>query len=108
VLKDFEPETAMPDDQFESHLAMLLRDQPRGTTADLTDFAVAYWDGVRVRYVFLHEDGDGSLDEEFEFSDYLLVQWETDLQEWLDAPRFTVGRPELLQWLKESPPNEAG
>jgi hypothetical protein len=98
----------MNHEQFESHLAMLLRDQPRGTTADLMDFAVAYWDGARVRYVFLHEDESGALDEEFEITDYVLAEWEVNLRTWLAAPTFTEARPELLQWLKEAPPNEAG
>lgn len=35
-------------ESFQSHLAMLLRDQPRGMTADLSDFAVAFWNGRQV------------------------------------------------------------
>jgi hypothetical protein len=30
-------------EDFKSPLSMLLRDQPIGTTADLSDFAVAWW-----------------------------------------------------------------
>jgi hypothetical protein len=30
---------------------MLLRDQPIGTTADLSDFAVAWWNGHNVMWV---------------------------------------------------------
>jgi len=86
-------------EEFEAHVAMLLRDQPRGTTADLTDFAVAYWDGERVRYVFLHEDGQGALDEEFDLTDYLLDQWEAGFAAWFAEPHYSV-RPELLKWLK--------
>ena len=56
----------MTHEEFGAHVAMLLRDQPRGTTADLTDFAAAYWDGERVRYAFLHGDGQDALDEEFD------------------------------------------
>ena len=89
----------MTHEEFEAHVAMLLRDQPRGTTADLTDFAVAYWDGERVRYVFLHEDGQGALDEEFDLTDYLLDQWEEDFAAWFAEPHYSV-RPELLKWLK--------
>lgn len=48
---------------IDARLANLLIGRLPGTTADLTDFAAAYWDGARVRYVFVHEDGDGALDE---------------------------------------------
>lgn len=93
---------------IDARLTDLLSHRPPGTTADLTDFAVAYWDGARVRYVFLHEDGDGAPDEEFELTDYEIEQWKEDLATWFKAPRFTETRPEVLQWLKEAPPNEAG
>lgn len=33
---------------FKANLAMLLRDMPIGTTADFSDVAVAYWDGMQV------------------------------------------------------------
>lgn len=33
-------------DQFKSRLTTLLREMPRCTTADLTEFAIAYWMGV--------------------------------------------------------------
>ena len=89
----------MTHEEFEANVAMLLRDQPRGTTADLTDFAVAYWDGERVHYVFLHEDGQGALDEEFDLSDYRLDQWEADFGGWFAEPHYSL-RPQLLRWLK--------
>jgi hypothetical protein len=44
----------------------MLSGQDRGTTADITNFALAYWDGAAVRYLFLHEDGHGALDEHFD------------------------------------------
>ena len=33
------------NDNIRRHIAMLLRDQPEGTTANLFDYAVAYFDG---------------------------------------------------------------
>jgi hypothetical protein len=42
----------MTFEEFKSQLAMLLCDQPRGTTADLTGFAVACWDGRDVLTCF--------------------------------------------------------
>jgi hypothetical protein len=84
---------------IDARLTDLLSCRPPGTTADLTDFAAAYWDGERVRYVFLHEDGAGALDEEFELTDYEIEQWEAELGAWLAAPRFTETRTEVLGWL---------
>jgi len=84
---------------IDARLADLLSGRPPGTTADLTDFAAAYWDGARVRYVFLHEDGGGALDEEFELTDYEIEQWRAELSAWLAAPRFTEARTEVLRWL---------
>ncbi|MEA3101971.1 hypothetical protein [Caballeronia mineralivorans] len=84
---------------IDARLANLLIGRLPGTTADLTDFAAAYWDGARVRYVFVHEDGDGALDEEFELSDYEIEQWKAELTTWFAAPRFTEARPEVLRWL---------
>jgi hypothetical protein len=86
-------------DAVDAQLAALLRDQPRGTTANLTDFAVAYWNGHRVVYVFLDENSYAALDEEFNLTDYLLAQWEADFATWFAAPHYSV-RPELLKWLK--------
>jgi hypothetical protein len=82
-----------------AQLASLLRDQPRGTTANLTDFAVAYWDGHRVVYVFLDEHHHAALDDEFDLTDYLLNQWKVDFEAWFAEPHYSV-RPELLKWLK--------
>jgi hypothetical protein len=84
---------------IDARLTDLLIHRPPGATADLTDFAVAYWDGARVRYVFLHEDGDDTPDEEFELTDYEIEQWHDEIATWFAAPRFTEARPEVLGWL---------
>jgi hypothetical protein len=86
-------------ESVDARLADLLSVKPRGTTADLTDFAVAYWDGARVRYLFLHEDGRGGLDDEFELTDYELDQWHDEIAAWLADPRFTENHAELVRWL---------
>jgi len=51
----------------------LLRDQPRGTAADLIDFAVAYWNGRQVVYCFLRDDDSGHVEKEFDMAEYV---WE--------------------------------
>jgi len=93
--------TELNHETVDARLADLLSLRPAGTTADLTDFATAYWDGARVRYVFLHEDGDGLCDEEFELTDYELEQWGDQISVWFSDPRYST-RPEVLAWLKDA------
>jgi hypothetical protein len=88
---------------FESHLAMLLRDQPRGMTAELSDFAVAYWNGHEVVYCFLRDDGCGRIEEEFQLADYVWEEWMVAFTAWCANPTFT-NRAEVLDWIKDSPP----
>jgi hypothetical protein len=76
---------------------MLLRDQPRGMTADLSDFAVAFWNGHQVVYGFLRDDGSGLLDEEFDLADYVWEEWALTLTAWCSMPTFTA-RAEVLDW----------
>ncbi|MFM0616207.1 hypothetical protein PQR37_19265 [Paraburkholderia nemoris] len=91
---------------FVTQLGMLLRDLPTGTTAELTDFAVAYWDGRHVVGVYLREDGGDLLDEDFELDENAWANWSDELTAWLSAPRFSE-RAELKEWLKEAPPFES-
>jgi hypothetical protein len=49
----------MNQKDFAQHVSMLLRDLPIGTTADLSDFAVAWWNGRDVTYAFLRDDESG-------------------------------------------------
>jgi len=90
---------------FEAHLAMLLRDLPPGTTADLSDLLLAYWDGHGVVGLYLRDDGSGRLDEEYDLDEALWCQWHADFVDWLRNPRFTQ-RPELQEWLKDAPPRD--
>jgi hypothetical protein len=86
-------EVTMTRDEFESKLAMILQDVAFGTTADLTQGAVAYWNGQHIVYAMLREDDSGLIDREFD----LAAQWST-WREWLEAwmrrPTFSV-RPEV-------------
>lgn len=96
----------MTEADFVANLSMLLRDQPRLTTADLTDWAVAYWDGEEVQFVFLNDE-TGTLDEGFELDHYVWAEWEEEFSFWLRSPRFSQ-RAELRNWLADSPPLDAG
>jgi hypothetical protein len=92
---------------FQSELTTLLRDRPPGTTADLNKYTVAYWDGHEVRGIHLHHDNSGPLGGDFDFDERTFNQLHADLVAWMDAPRYTV-RPELVNWLKNAPPFDAG
>jgi len=94
------------NDKIRRHIGMLLRDQPEGTTADLLDYTVAYFDGHRVLGLYLSADVPGQFDEDFELTDEFLDQIPEAVEEWLEHPRYTF-RPELVEWLKDSPPFDA-
>jgi hypothetical protein len=97
---------ALSLESFQSHLAMLLRDQPRGMTADLSDFVVAYWNGHRVVYGFLRDDGGGRIEEEFDLADYVWEEWALAFTAWCSMPTFTA-RAEVLAWFNDTPPHDS-
>jgi hypothetical protein len=92
----------MKIEDFKSHLSMLLRDQPIGTTADLADFAVAWWNGHNVIYAFLRDVESGRIEEEFDLDDYGWKQWEPDFAAWVETPKFSA-QDEVLRRLKNAP-----
>ncbi|MFP3556805.1 hypothetical protein [Paraburkholderia hospita] len=81
----------MTRESFEQELITLLRDQPLGTTADLSDFMVAYWSGTSLIYAYL---GAGTVEEELEVDDNVWEEWRPNLEEWHASPVFSV-RSEL-------------
>ena len=89
--------------KFDVNLGMMLRDVPRGTTADLTDLVIAYWGGKGVIYAYLRDDGRGLVEEEFDPEDLLWEEWRDPFRMWLAAPRFSY-RQEVAGWLSEAPP----
>lgn len=96
----------MTIEQFKTQLSTLLRDLMPGTTADLTDSAVAYWNGRGVIYCYLDDESD-LIDAEFDLDDRLWQAWQDYLSEWIAVPQFSV-RSEVRDLLNASPPNEAG
>ncbi|MCO4880996.1 hypothetical protein VOI32_32990 [Paraburkholderia caribensis] len=93
--------------RFEQQLATLLRSRPVGTTADLSDCIVAYWNGHQIIYAFLCDNQSCQVDEEFDLDDYVWDEWRPVLEEWPVAPTFTL-REEVKRWLADAPPFEAG
>jgi hypothetical protein len=92
--------------EFEDRLALILQDIALGTTADLTDRAVAYWNGQRVVYAFLQDDDSGRIADEFVLADHW-KEWREWLAEWMMEPVFSV-RPELQDDVLPTPPPGAG
>jgi hypothetical protein len=81
-------------DQFKTQLASMLRDIPYGTSADLTGYAIAFWNGSKVIYAFVSSDDSGIIEDEFELSDYEWDHWHDEFVTWINEPIFSV-RPEL-------------
>jgi hypothetical protein len=52
----------MTHDELHQRLTEQLQTMPLGTSADITDFAIAYWDGHKVVYAFLRAADCGLTD----------------------------------------------
>ncbi|GAB7521288.1 hypothetical protein [Paraburkholderia sp. 2C] len=81
-------------DEFKSSIAKLLRDVPRGITADLSDSVTAHWAGSEVVYCRLCEDGSGGVGEEFDLNEKMWVQLQSVIDSWIKRPVFSM-RPEM-------------
>lgn len=77
--------------------AGLLCTKPRGTTADITDQMVVYWDGTRSMGVHLCADDPG-FDYRFELDHHFYGHAHGQLVDWFAHPRYS-SRPELVAWL---------
>lgn len=86
-------------------IAMLLRDSPPGTTADVTEFCVLFLDGGQLHGAHLSPDNRGEPDELFNVED-VLPDIRENVAEWLAHPTFTL-RHHLIDWLREAPPIES-
>ena len=95
----------MTFEECDRQLAILLRGQPPSVSAELAAYVIAFWNGQRVVYCFLREDGSGEIDEEFNPTAYLWEDQEPDFTAWLGAPRFGV-RPELMRWPRRDAPSD--
>jgi hypothetical protein len=85
-----------PLDQFKSQLSKLLCDIPFGTTAELTAFAVAYWDGQQIAYAFINHNGSVQLEDKFDLGEYEWEQWHDEFAAWIAQPVFSF-RPEVAE-----------
>lgn len=88
-----------------ANVGMLLRDHPPGTTADIAEYCVLYWDGDELAGAHLSADQPGTVDEPFDADD-VLPEIAEAVDDWLRSPVFTF-RPSLLEWLKDAPPRDS-
>ena len=73
----------------------LLRSRPCGTTADLNDDVVVFWDGTWAKGARVK---DGMAQEKFDLDERACNRLHGELVAWLAAPRYSV-HPEVEQWL---------
>ena len=96
----------MSREEFEHQLGTVLRHHGAGTTADLTDELVAYWNGSGLSYVLLRENPAGAVREKFSMNDAHWSNWRSWLEAWIESPTFSI-RPEVHSWLLEDPPDDS-
>ncbi|WP_454875541.1 hypothetical protein [Paraburkholderia xenovorans] len=83
------------------NVGMLLRDRPPGTTADISDDTVLYWDAGKLHGASLSAEESEVVAMPLELED-ALPGMEGALANWLARPKFTF-RPSLLEWLDGTP-----
>ena len=89
---------------FEQELTALLRGQPVGTTADLCDCMVAYWNGTSLVYAYL---GAGKVEDELDVDDSVWEEWRPNLERWHATPIFSV-RDEVGRSMTEGASRASG
>jgi hypothetical protein len=87
-------------EHVKAELAVLLRDKPRGTTADITEHTAIYWDGTRPVGIHLCADPPG-FDDRFEVDHHFCGDAHEHLSHWLADPHYSL-RPDLVAWLDGS------
>ncbi len=80
----------MEREEFVTRLTSILQDAGPGTVAELTDTAIAYWNGERLVYAFLSAEGNGAQGEEFDLGAQRWAQWKDWLVDWLTDPLLSV------------------
>jgi hypothetical protein len=94
-------------DAFVADVGMLLRDQPHGTAARVTQFIIAWWNGRSVDFAYLREDDETLIEEEMDPLDLDWGEWDDAFGAWLTHPTFARFE-EIERWIQEAPPHEEG
>ncbi|MBN3760545.1 hypothetical protein [Burkholderia sp. Ac-20365] len=77
-------------EDFEQQLTAILQSAGPGTVAELTDTAIAYWNGIHLVYAEIDIDGTGALTGAFEMNAQRWTQWKDWLSDWLTDPVISV------------------
>jgi hypothetical protein len=85
----------------QANFTELLRGQARGKTADITDCAVVYWNGIQPMGVHLCADHPG-FDARFELDAHFCGDLHDSLVEWFANPHYSM-RPDLVAWPDKAP-----
>ena len=83
--------------QLKAEFSAILKDRPRGTTADITGQTVVFWDGKEGLGVHLIADYPG-FEAPFEIDDHFIGDVHEHLTHWFENPEFS-SRPDLVAWL---------
>jgi len=92
---------------IKAHLATLLRSQPRGAAAELTDDAFVYWNGIEVVGVRHYADASSEFDERVDIDEDFCSHAREELAAWFANPRYSW-RLELLERLQDAPSFDRG
>ncbi|GJH39308.1 hypothetical protein CBA19CS91_41145 [Paraburkholderia hospita] len=80
----------MQFEDFETQLHVLLRSAGPETVAELTDAAIAYWNGQRLVYATVDADGTGTLTGACALDAGTWPEWKDWLADWLADPVLSV------------------
>ena len=85
--------------RLKDELSAKLKERPRGTTADITEHTVIFWNGREAVGVHLIADRPG-FEKIFDLDHHFLGDAHEHLTHWFEAPKFSE-RPDLVAWLDE-------
>jgi hypothetical protein len=88
-------------EHVKAEFAALLRERPRGTTADVTEHTLIYWDGDCAVGVHLCVDHP-VFEDRFELDDRFVGDAHEHLAEWFSRPHYST-RTDLIAWLDNLP-----
>jgi hypothetical protein len=86
---------------FQSQLGFLLGNSPVGTTADIAQDALLYWDGRKVMGLRSNDQSVCGSDATFEVDEHTCNRLHAQIVAWMQAPHYAF-RPELEQEISRS------
>jgi hypothetical protein len=86
---------------FQSELGLLLRARSVGTTADVAQDTVLYWNGHKVMGLHLNDKSPDGTDATFEIDEHAFNRLHAQIVAWMQTPRYTT-RLDLQQEIGRS------